>query len=41
MPWIPIRCIGANVALKKMNVLQKCSRPSRSSNIRPVIFGNQ
>ena len=41
MPWMPIRCIGANVALKKIIVSQKCSLPSFSSNIRPVIFGNQ
>ena len=26
---------------KPMNVVQKCSRPSRSSRNRPVIFGNQ
>jgi hypothetical protein len=38
---MPIRCIGANVALKKMKVVQKCSLPRRSSYIRPVIFGNQ
>ena len=25
----------------KMNVIQKCHLPRRSSNIRPVIFGNQ
>ena len=41
IPSIPIRCIGANVRLKKMNVVQKCHLPRRSSNIRPVIFGNQ
>ena len=41
IPWMPIRCIGAKVRLKKMNVSQKCHLPSRSSNIRPVIFGNQ
>ena len=41
MPFTPTRCIGANVALKATNVSQKCSLPRRSSNIRPVIFGNQ
>ena len=33
--------MGMKVALKLMKVSQKCSRPSRSSYIRPVIFGNQ
>jgi hypothetical protein len=41
MPCTPMRCIGANVALNDTNVSQKCSLPSRSLNIRPVIFGNQ
>ena len=36
-----MRCIGAKVALKKMNVDQKWILPSVSSYIRPVIFGNQ
>ena len=33
--------MGMKVALNVMNVSQKCSCPSRSSYIRPVIFGNQ
>jgi len=41
IPCRPRMCIGPNVRLKKMNVHQKCHLPSRSSNIRPVIFGNQ
>ena len=36
-----MRCIGKNVRLKPTNVSQKWSFPSRSSYIRPVIFGNQ
>ena len=35
------RCMGANVRLKKTNVVQKWILPSVSSYIRPVIFGNQ
>ena len=38
---MPTKCIGPKVRLKKMNDIQKCSRPSDSSYIRPVIFGNQ
>ncbi len=41
MPCRPMMCIGPKVRLAKMNVHQKWSLPSRSSNIRPVIFGNQ
>ena len=41
MPSMPIMCIGPKVALKKTNESQKCTRPRRSSYIRPVIFGNQ
>ena len=41
MPCSPMMCMGAKVALKKMNVSQKWILPRRSSNIRPVIFGNQ
>ena len=41
IPWMPMMCMGPKVRLKKMNVIQKCHLPRRSSNIRPVIFGNQ
>ena len=34
-------CIGPKVTLKPTNVVQKWILPSRSSYIRPVIFGNQ
>ena len=34
-------CIGPNVRLKPMKVIQKWTLPSVSSYIRPVIFGNQ
>jgi hypothetical protein len=34
-------CMGKKVTLKPMNVSQKLHWPSRSSSIRPVIFGSQ
>ena len=41
MPAKTDECIGRNVALKVTNVSQKCGFPSRSSYMRPVIFGNR
>ena len=34
-------CIGKNVTLNPMNIVQKLILPSRSLSIRPVIFGSQ
>jgi hypothetical protein len=33
--------IGMKIAFMQMNDPTKCSRPSRSFNMRPVTFGNQ
>src|SRR5438067_6961049 len=41
MPSLPSQCCTRNVVWNPMNVSQKCTLPSRSSSIRPVIFGNQ
>src|SRR5437762_8818282 len=41
MPRMPRVCVGQNVRLKPKKNSQKCHFPSRSSNMRPVIFGNQ
>ena len=34
-------CIGKNATLNPMNMVQKLILPSRSSSMRPVIFGSQ
>jgi len=41
MPAAPSQCWTRNVVWKPMKVSQKCTLPSRSSSIRPVILGNQ
>src|SRR5690349_11315 len=41
MPSAPSQCWTRKVVWKPMNVSQKCTLPSRSSSIRPVILGNQ
>jgi hypothetical protein len=38
---MPTKCIGPKVRLKNTNDSQKCTLPSVSSYIRPVILGNQ
>ena len=41
MPASPRKCCGKNVTFVKMAVSQKCSLPSFSSYMKPVIFGSQ
>ena len=41
MPSVPSQCCTRNVVWKPMKVSQKWTLPSRSSSIRPDIFGNQ
>ena len=41
MPRNPRMCMGKNVRLNPMNIVQKLILPSRSDSIRPVIFGIQ
>src|SRR5205823_944648 len=40
-PSRPEMCIGKNVKLNPTNIVQNDHFPSRSSSIRPVIFGSQ
>ena len=41
IPTTPSLCIGQNRALYEMKAVRKCSTPSLSSSILPVIFGYQ